>query len=392
MLFVPGSSAPPEGPLDAATIQARAKAGALPEDARICVVGGEQWVLVSALIKKPSPSFEVKVGDAVAGPVTLDQIRRGVDAGKIPRDASARQIGEDRWLEIADVLAGDRPARAGGLDVLAPPSLDVSSKTVTAPTQPPSARIGRNDLLAVGAAAAVLLVAGVVAAIVHVRGGSEATASASSSALAPSATAAPTPPAPAGLMPLGQFVTGWNAKAAGLDPRLQIKDEAPSQVKFAPDLVLDIKAGGGAQVVSITMSKGASMNATVLGRAAFSVLVGVVAPGVDERGLIDELGMKTGTSTTAVRGPLTFAFSQKPGGPEIISARPTEAPAATAAPAASPPAPSVKCQRTPDIDDICDYDGKVGFNCWGGTVGDVKKAYPSCEYVQFSRFCCSAPQ
>lgn len=535
MVFVPGSTNPPEGPLDLAELEARIRSEALANGAMVCLVGGEKWVPLEQLVKKKVQAFEVKVGDNVVGPVTLDQIQRGVDAGKIPRDGLVRQVGEEPWQSVGGVLAGTHGASLAtdiGTTTLGTPP------TAVAPRQALWARLDRNVVIAIGVVGTGLIVAGVV---IGVRGPSKQVTPGSGSALAPSASMPEPPPTSVGLMPRNQFITAWNAKAAAWEPRLAIKDPAARHLSFASDLSLDIAVDGGDHVVSVTMTKGTSMQATILGRQGFSLLVGVVVPEVDERGLIDELGMKTGTSTTAVRGLVTFSFSEEAGGPEIISARPTGAASAPVArgsvsnrgvcanlttilteltglaadtaavqPAfksrnltaaspidilrnvgrtkrdvgqileraraakrrfegieamsgeagvrkdiitaynaiitaldayqtqlgiangedraqggareglqgflgvaqkanklpsliadagkkltrrckvepTAPSAPAIHCQRSPDADDICEGMAQVGYNCWGGTVGDVKKVYPSCAYIADSRFCC----
>lgn len=44
-------------------------------------------------------------GETIVGPVTLDQIRRGLLARRIPADARARRVGEDNWVGVR-ILAG----------------------------------------------------------------------------------------------------------------------------------------------------------------------------------------------------------------------------------------------------------------------------------------------
>jgi hypothetical protein len=48
--------------------------------------------------------FEVSSGGKVAGPVSLDQVRRGVAAGVIPKDAQVRRLGAVLWQPVLDVL------------------------------------------------------------------------------------------------------------------------------------------------------------------------------------------------------------------------------------------------------------------------------------------------
>jgi hypothetical protein len=43
----------------------------------------------------------VEGGDAV-GPVSANQIARGILAGKVPRDAQVARHGDDAWFEVLD--------------------------------------------------------------------------------------------------------------------------------------------------------------------------------------------------------------------------------------------------------------------------------------------------
>ncbi len=52
-----------------------------------------------------SDQFEVSVGGKVVGPVSLDQIRRGLEAGSIPRDAQGREVGSSEWVPVECLLA-----------------------------------------------------------------------------------------------------------------------------------------------------------------------------------------------------------------------------------------------------------------------------------------------
>lgn len=62
------------------------------------------------------PTLEVTVdGTSVVGPVTLDQIRRGIAAGRVPRNAYARHRGTTNWVPLSAFLhAGAAPAPAHG--------------------------------------------------------------------------------------------------------------------------------------------------------------------------------------------------------------------------------------------------------------------------------------
>jgi hypothetical protein len=55
-------------------------------------------------------TYEVTTdGENIVGPVTLDQIRRGLVAGKIPAEAQAREVGSSEWLPLAIILATAPP-------------------------------------------------------------------------------------------------------------------------------------------------------------------------------------------------------------------------------------------------------------------------------------------
>lgn len=55
-------------------------------------------------------TYEVTTdGENIVGPVTLDQIRRGLLAGKIPAEAQAREAGSSEWVPLAIILATAPP-------------------------------------------------------------------------------------------------------------------------------------------------------------------------------------------------------------------------------------------------------------------------------------------
>ncbi len=54
---------------------------------------------------KQLDTYVVRAGDARVGPVTLDQLRRGLEAGKIPEDAEAQSIAGGDWRPVAEVAA-----------------------------------------------------------------------------------------------------------------------------------------------------------------------------------------------------------------------------------------------------------------------------------------------
>ncbi len=58
-------------------------------------------------------------GETIVGPVTMDQLRRGLVAGKLPADAKARPIGTIEWIPIAVVIA----SAAAPAEASKPPSV-----------------------------------------------------------------------------------------------------------------------------------------------------------------------------------------------------------------------------------------------------------------------------
>lgn len=61
--------------------------------------------------------FEITTdGETLVGPVTLDQVRRGIVAGKVPADARARLVGTEEWQPVALVLAASATESAEPLE------------------------------------------------------------------------------------------------------------------------------------------------------------------------------------------------------------------------------------------------------------------------------------
>ncbi|MDC3962528.1 hypothetical protein KEG38_52410 [Polyangium jinanense] len=67
-----------------------------------------------------------------------------------------------------------------------------------------------------------------------------------------------------------------------------------------------------------------------------------------------------------------------------------EAKAAASAAPPAPPAPTIRYARYSEIDDICSSELKQGYKFSGSglTIGDVKKAFPSCMHLADDKFCC----
>lgn len=140
MVFVPGSTSPPVGPMTEAELRRSVHDGLFPKTAKVSKIGESSWrnvgevvpllieegpkVVIRAAVVPPTVAppeaakeaavelFEVTVdGENVVGPVTLDQLRRGVEAGKLPGDAQARAVGSATWRPIRDLIAEVPPRR-----------------------------------------------------------------------------------------------------------------------------------------------------------------------------------------------------------------------------------------------------------------------------------------
>lgn len=204
----------------------------------ISVVGGQQWVPLSTLIKKkvkepPEPEmFEVRVGEKIVGPVTLDQVRRGIEAGKIPPLATVRRVGRDGWSPASEIVQSSHSTEA------APPS-PPSGSEFQAPWQLQNRSLRRVDrrwfVIAGGGAAAVvvLVVATVVVMLQHRPQGAPSASAPDSSSTPPeviaarpttppsaptgSTTSQPPPPPPGLCADLEPWVAEVKADAKALD-------------------------------------------------------------------------------------------------------------------------------------------------------------------------------
>ncbi len=75
--------------------------------------------------------YEISSGGQVIGPVTLDLLRRGFEAGKIPSTASARRVGDNSRVPVGDVLRPTRraaPANASSVQGAKCPSCGADIK------------------------------------------------------------------------------------------------------------------------------------------------------------------------------------------------------------------------------------------------------------------------
>lgn len=92
---------------------ARVEAGLLPTAALAAAEGDAQWRPLHEILGSGArrtcggPGREVEawfvaVGDRVVGPVDTDCLRRGIAAGKVPRDAQVCPAGDRTWYGIDD--------------------------------------------------------------------------------------------------------------------------------------------------------------------------------------------------------------------------------------------------------------------------------------------------
>jgi hypothetical protein len=175
LLFIPGSTSPPKGPFSLDELRGGIAAKDVPPDARVSRVGDTTWVAISEVVPQapevvaspppndpPSqvaaiglePNFEVTLdGLKIVGPVTLDQIRRGIDAGKISADAKGRRRGTDAWRSVAEVLASP----PSGASEATPAALQPSFVAASPKGDGPKTKV----VLAVAGTLAVWILAGV---------------------------------------------------------------------------------------------------------------------------------------------------------------------------------------------------------------------------------------
>jgi hypothetical protein len=121
LVFVPGSATPPSGPFSLAELQAKVWGRQIPNDAQVARVGDSVWVPVHQIAPPLEDDDEVKTlvaptvvervyevtvdGETIVGPVSFDQLRRGVHEGKLPLEARVRTSVAANWRPIGDVIA-----------------------------------------------------------------------------------------------------------------------------------------------------------------------------------------------------------------------------------------------------------------------------------------------
>ncbi len=73
-----------------------------------------------------------------------------------------------------------------------------------------------------------------------------------------------------------------------------------------------------------------------------------------------------------------------------LALKEAEAKAIVSAARLAPPVPAIRYARQSEIDDICSSELKQGYKFSGSglTIGDVKKAFPSCMHLAEDKFCC----
>lgn len=92
--------------LSLAQLCARVENGLLPTAALVAAAGETKWrplheVLGSGARRIASHWF-VSAGGRVVGPVDTETLQRGIEAGRVPKDAMLCAIGEREWQTIDD--------------------------------------------------------------------------------------------------------------------------------------------------------------------------------------------------------------------------------------------------------------------------------------------------
>lgn len=183
MVFVPGSSSPPQGPVELDELTRRFHGSEIPPGAKVARVGDTTWLpieqVVPRLIEEEAKTivetpevvvpqtYEVTVdGEHVVGPVTLDQLRRGFEVGKLPADAKVRVVGEVTWYHILDLIQTE--PRAAKLDLTVPspsreptPPAPTRVSTTLSKEGPKKTPLSRLALVGVGLTLVVALGMGV---------------------------------------------------------------------------------------------------------------------------------------------------------------------------------------------------------------------------------------
>ncbi len=217
MVFVPGSSSPPRGPIELDDLTRRFHGGELPAGAKVARVGDTTWLPIEQVVPRlieddamtiveqpevvvPEKTYEVTVdGEHVVGPVTLDQLRRGFEVGKLPEDARVRVVGEVTWHHILDVIQTEPPAAKLDLTVPSPPGEPTFRAPMTAPTAAPAAPAiaGSRRWVVPVVASCVVVTLGSVITVIATSRKTEATnpsAPAGSSVASARSSAPPSPP------------------------------------------------------------------------------------------------------------------------------------------------------------------------------------------------------
>lgn len=317
MLFIPGSTSPPEGPLDEQELQSRARTGSLPDDAMISVIGGQQWVPLSTLVKKAKEAsepdkFEVKVGEKIVGPVTMDQIQRGIAAGKIPETAIFKGPSDSAWRPVPVV------SQAG--PVASPPaSPEQAGLAPNAAASAPQKKLTKGVLIlaaVAGLGVVGLLVVGLAAAFVF---RSSAGKESEAAHVNPSVTAAdlkldfslaPEVKIPRGSrgglrIPWKDFQTRWSAEAAKFNvPAAWTRNDIravglwTAEATVGPGVTVGVM-GAGRETVVIAMVTAQTKEATPSTVfAGLEILRNVVEPELDARKLYEGLGLLAAPTAT----------------------------------------------------------------------------------------------
>jgi hypothetical protein len=91
----------------------------------------------------------VRVGDDARGPVTLEQVERGLAAGLVSADAELAQVGMSNWLPVTDVLAASQARERDFTSPEIAAQIEALSRSVAAsPTNRGGVLAGRGRALA----------------------------------------------------------------------------------------------------------------------------------------------------------------------------------------------------------------------------------------------------
>jgi hypothetical protein len=122
--FVYQNGTPPTGPTSSPKILEMRERGELDAGALLYPVEGGEWKLLADLLpvlqarcqEVPYPWFIFREGRPPLGPLDDELLRRGIDAGKVPRDALLSRANGVAWYSQARALAEPTPSPAPAED------------------------------------------------------------------------------------------------------------------------------------------------------------------------------------------------------------------------------------------------------------------------------------